>query len=416
MSTFVYRQGVLHAEACAVPDLVRQFGSPLYVYSKQALLSQFQRYQDALDDYDGLICYAVKANSNLGVLKVLAEAGAGFDIVSVGELERVLRAGGRPDRVVFSGVGKQRDEIARALAVGIHCFNVESYPELELINAVAQELKVQAPVSLRVNPNVDAGTHPYISTGLKANKFGVPVEEAEAFYRRANDLQHIDVVGVDCHIGSQLTDTAPLAEALDSLLALVDRLADSGIKLSHVDMGGGLGVSYQDDEQAPDIEAYIEFIKSRLAPRGLSLVLEPGRSIVADAGIFVTQVQLLKEGEEKNFAVVDGAMNDLLRPALYGAWQRVQPVAQTEGREVRTWDIVGPICETGDFLAKDRDLALHTGDLLAIMQAGAYGFVMASNYNTRPRAAEIMVDGAAVALVRRRETLDDLLALEQGML
>lgn len=416
MSTFVYRQGVLHAEACAVPDLVRQFGSPLYIYSKQALLSQFQRYQDALDDYSGLVCYAVKANSNLSVLKVLADAGAGFDIVSMGELERVLRAGGRPDRVVFSGVGKQRDEIERALAVGIHCFNVESYPELELINSVAQDMKVQAPVSLRVNPNVDAGTHPYISTGLKANKFGVPVEQAEAFYRQAHDLPHINVVGVDCHIGSQLTDTAPLVEALDSLLALVERLAESGISLRHVDMGGGLGVSYNDGEAAPDIEAYIEYIKSRLAPYGLSLVLEPGRSIVADAGIFVTQVQLLKEGEDKNFAVVDGAMNDLLRPALYGAWQRVQPVTQNTDGTAQTWDIVGPICETGDFLAKDRTLALQAGDLLAIMQAGAYGFVMASNYNTRPRVAEIMVDGDQVKLVRRRETLDDLLALEEGVL
>ncbi|MFC3851796.1 diaminopimelate decarboxylase [Salinispirillum marinum] len=418
MSAFVYRHGVLHAEACAVPDLVRQFGTPLYVYSKQALVEQYQRYQDALGDYDGHICYAVKANSNLRVLAVLAEAGAGFDIVSGGELERVLRAGGKADRIVFSGVGKQKDEIARALAVGIHCFNVESYPELELINAVASELRLVAPVSLRVNPNVDAGTHPYISTGLKANKFGVPIEQADAFYARAADLAHINVVGVDCHIGSQLTDIAPLAESLDSVLALVDRLAEQGIQLRHVDMGGGLGISYQDHETAPDIEGYIDFLKQRLASRGLALVLEPGRSIVGDAGIFVTEVALLKEGEEKNFAVVDGAMNDLLRPALYGAWQRVQPVVprtEPDAGELKHWDIVGPICETGDFLAKDRALNLQPKDLLAVMQSGAYGFVMASNYNTRPRAAEVMVDGDKVHLVRRRETLDDLLALEEGL-
>lgn len=414
MTHFLYENNALCAEQVPVADLVRQFGSPLYIYSQSTLEDNFRAYQSALGTHPGLICYAVKANANLGVLKVLANLGAGFDIVSVGELERVLAAGGEPARIVFSGVGKTPDEMARALEVGIHCFNVESLSELEQLNAVAEKAGVVAPVSLRVNPNVDAGTHPYISTGLKANKFGVPIEHAHTFYERAEALVHIKPIGVDCHIGSQLTDVSPLLESLDNVLNLVFELRERGIVLEHVDMGGGLGVSYEEGETPPDVAAYIDALKARLAPEGLALMLEPGRSIAADAGIFVTRVQVLKPGEEKNFAVVDGAMNDLLRPALYGAWQRVVPVRPTPGNP-SSWDIVGPVCESGDFLAKDRDLVLHEGDLLAVMQAGAYGFAMASNYNTRPRAAEVMVKDGQARLVRRRETLKDMLALERGL-
>ncbi len=414
MTFFLHHNNVLHAEDVSVRALASEFGTPLYVYSENALLGQFQAYQDALGGYAGKICYAVKANSNLGVLKALASQGAGFDIVSVGELERVLAAGGDPSLVVFSGVGKQPSEMARALEVGIHCFNVESLSELEELSRVATEQERVARVSLRVNPNVDAGTHPYISTGLKDNKFGVPIEDAEAFYSRAVELPGVEPVGVDCHIGSQLTDVAPLLEALDSVLALVRSLREQGIMLKHVDMGGGLGVSYEEGETAPDFQAYITRLKDRLAPEGLELILEPGRSIAADAGIFVTRVSALKTGEDKNFAVVDGAMNDLLRPSLYGAWQRVVPVNPTPGTP-RTWDVVGPVCESGDFLAKSRELVLAEGDLLAVMQAGAYGYVMASNYNTRPRPAEVMVSGDKARLVRRRETVADLLAHEQGL-
>lgn len=414
MTFFLHHNNVLHAEDVSVRELASEFGTPLYVYSENALLSQFQAYQDSLGGYAGKICYAVKANSNLGVLKTLASQGAGFDIVSGGELERVLAVGGDPAQVVFSGVGKQPSEMARALEVDIHCFNVESLSELEQLSQVAVEQGREARVSLRVNPNVDAGTHPYISTGLKDNKFGVPIEDAEAFYRRAVELPGVDPVGVDCHIGSQMTDVAPLLEALDSVLALVRSLREQGIMLKHVDMGGGLGVSYEEGETAPDIQAYITQLKDRLAPEGLELILEPGRSIAADAGIFVTRVSALKTGEDKNFAVVDGAMNDLLRPSLYGAWQRVVPVNPTPGTP-RTWDVVGPVCESGDFLAKSRELVLAEGDLLAVMQAGAYGYVMASNYNTRPRPAEVMVSGDKARLVRRRETVADLLAHEQGL-
>lgn len=414
MTHFLYQNNALSVEDVPVGELAEQFGTPLYVYSQRTLEENFQQYLAALGNHPGMICYAVKANANLGVLRVLADLGAGFDIVSVGELERVLAAGGAPERIVFSGVGKADDEMARALEVGIHCFNVESLTELEHLNALAQSADRVANVSLRVNPNVDAGTHPYISTGLKANKFGVPIEDADIFYRRANELAHIRPIGVDCHIGSQLTDVAPLLEALDSLLVLVTSLRDQGIVLQHIDMGGGLGVSYEEGETPPDVGAYIEVLKERLAPEGLGLILEPGRSIAADAGIFITRVNVLKPGEVKNFAIVDGAMNDLLRPSLYGAWQRVVPVNPRPGNP-SNWDIVGPVCESGDFLAQDRPLVLHEGDLLAVMQAGAYGFAMASNYNTRPRAAEVMVNGDRARLVRRRETLKDLLAQERGL-
>ena len=414
MTHFLYQQNALCAEDVPVHELAEQFGTPLYVYSQRTLEASFDQYQSALGNHSGMICYAVKANANLGVLRVLAELGAGFDIVSGGELERVLAAGGAAERIVFSGVGKTEAEMARALEVGIHCFNVESLSELEHLNTVAQAVDQVAQVSLRVNPNVDAGTHPYISTGLKANKFGVPIEDAHQFYQRADELAHIKPIGVDCHIGSQLTDVAPLLEALDSLLTLVASLREHGIVLQHVDMGGGLGVSYEEGETPPDVAAYIDVLKARLAPEGLGLILEPGRSIAADAGIFVTRVNVLKTGETKNFAIVDGAMNDLLRPSLYGAWQRVVPVRPRPGNP-SNWDIVGPVCESGDFLAQDRPLVLHEGDLLAVMQAGAYGFAMASNYNTRPRAAEVMVNGDKARLVRRRETLDDLLAQERGL-
>lgn len=413
MIPFLHENNRLFAEQVPVDTLAEQFGTPLYVYSRAALIHQYQRYQAAVSEQD-LVCYAVKANANLAVLRTLAAQGAGFDIVSVGELERVLEAGGDPERIVFSGVGKLPAEMARALEVGIHCFNVESLSELEHLQAVAAERDQVARVSLRVNPDVDARTHPYISTGLKANKFGVPIDDAEAFYQRARALSHIEPIGVDCHIGSQLTDIEPLLEALGSLLALVRRLRADGIVLQHVDMGGGLGVSYEEGEAAPDIESYIAAVKAELDSEGLHLVLEPGRSIVADAGLFLTRVTLLKTGEEKNFAVVDGAMNDLLRPSLYGAWQRVLPVQPRPGQPT-TWDVVGPVCETGDFLARDRELVLAEGDLVAIMQAGAYGFAMASNYNTRPRAAEVMVDGEQAMLIRRRETLDDLLAAERDL-
>lgn len=414
MTHFLYQQNALSAEGVPVSELAEQFGTPLYVYSQSTLEANFGQYQHALGNHPGMICYAVKANANLGVLRVLANMGAGFDIVSGGELERVLAAGGAPERIVFSGVGKTDAEMARALEVGIHCFNVESLSELEHLNAIAQAADQVAHVSLRVNPNVDAGTHPYISTGLKANKFGVPIEDAHRFYQRADELANIKPIGVDCHIGSQLTDVAPLLEALDSLLTLVASLRDQGIVLQHIDMGGGLGVSYEEGETPPDVAAYIEVLKGRLAPEGLGLILEPGRSIAADAGIFVTRVNVLKTGETKNFAIVDGAMNDLLRPSLYGAWQRVVPVRPRPGNP-SNWDIVGPVCESGDFLAQDRPLVLHEGDLLAVMQAGAYGFAMASNYNTRPRAAEVMVHGDKARLVRRRETLKDLLAQERGL-
>lgn len=403
-------------DGVAARALADEFGTPLYVYSADTLRQRWHAYEAALPAHAGLLCYAVKANSNLTLLRLLAKAGAGFDIVSVGELERVLRAGGDPERVVFSGVGKQTHELRRALEVGIHCFNVESASELDHLERVARELDTVARVSLRVNPDVDPRTHPYISTGLKTSKFGVAIEEARPLYRKMAASDYLDAIGVDCHIGSQLTDTQPLMEALDSVLALVDALRAEGVSLQHVDMGGGLGVSYEPDEKAPDIAAYVSRLVERLRPLGLKLILEPGRSVVADAGVFLTRVELLKTGSEPGFAVVDGAMNDLLRPALYGAWQAVVPEREADSTEAgRRWDIVGPVCETGDFLARDRSLDLREGDLLAVLQAGAYGAVMASNYNTRPRPAEVLVDGAEMRLVRRRETLEDVWAHEVGL-
>ncbi len=410
MEAFSYRDGQLFAEDVALPALAQRFGTPTYIYSRAHIEAQYRAYADALAGVPHLVCFAVKANSNLGVLNVLARLGAGFDIVSRGELERVLAAGGQPERIVFSGVGKTRDDMRRALEVGVHCFNVESIDELERLQQVAAELDVIAPVSLRVNPDVDAGTHPYISTGLKENKFGIAITDAEAVYARADELSNLEVIGVDCHIGSQLTSLSPFLDALDRLLVLVDRLAERGIHIRHLDLGGGLGVRYR-DEQPPLAGDYIQAVRKRVEGRELTLVFEPGRSIVANAGVLLTRVEYLKHTEHKDFAIVDAAMNDLIRPALYQAWMDVVPVQPREDQG-RPYDIVGPICETGDFLAKDRQLALAEGDLLAVRSAGAYGFVMSSNYNTRGRAAEVMVDGDQAFEVRRRESVQELYAGE----
>lgn len=410
MDAFNYRGGELFAEGVALSAIAERFGTPTYVYSRAHIEAQYRSYTDALQGVEHLVCFAVKANSNLGVLNLLARQGAGFDIVSGGELERVLAAGGRADRVVFSGVGKTREDMRRALEVGVHCFNVESADELERLQAVAAQMGKVAPVSLRVNPDVDAGTHPYISTGLKENKFGIAIADAESLYVRAAQLPNLEVVGVDCHIGSQLTTVEPFLDALDRLLDLVDRLAECGIHLRHLDLGGGVGVRYR-DEEPPQVADYIQAIRERVGDRELALVFEPGRYIVANAGVLLTRVEYLKHTEDKHFAIVDAAMNDLIRPALYQAWMGVSAVAPREG-EGRRYDVVGPICETGDFLAKDRELNLAEGDLLAVQSAGAYGFVMSSNYNTRGRCAEVLVDGDQAFEVRRRETVAQLFAGE----
>ncbi|SPO58139.1 Diaminopimelate decarboxylase [Pseudomonas sp. JV551A1] len=410
MNAFNYRDGELFAEGVGLSAIAERYGTPTYVYSRAHIEAQYRSYADALQGTEHLVCFAVKANSNLGVLNVLARLGAGFDIVSGGELERVLAAGGRADRVVFSGVGKTRDDMRRALEVGVHCFNVESTDELERLQVVAAEMGKVAPVSLRVNPDVDAGTHPYISTGLKENKFGIAIADAEAIYVRAAQLPNLEVVGVDCHIGSQLTTVEPFLDALDRLLVLVDRLAECGIHLRHLDLGGGVGVRYR-DEEPPLVADYIKAIRERVGDRDLALVFEPGRYIVANAGVLLTRVEYLKHTEHKDFAIIDAAMNDLIRPALYQAWMGVSAVKPRTG-EGRAYDLVGPICETGDFLAKDRVLNLAEGDLLAVQSAGAYGFVMSSNYNTRGRCAEILVDGDQAFEVRRRETIAELYAGE----
>ncbi len=410
MQAFHNRDGQLFAEGVALSAIAERFGTPTYVYSRAHIEAQYRAYADALAGMPHLVCFAVKANSNLGVLNVLARLGAGFDIVSRGELERVLAAGGEPGKIVFSGVGKTRDDMRRALEVGVHCFNVESVDELERLQLVAAELGKTASISLRVNPDVDAGTHPYISTGLKENKFGIDIEQAPAVYARAAELANLRIVGVDCHIGSQLTSLPPFLDALERLLALIDQLAAQGIQIQHLDLGGGLGVQYR-DEQPPLAGDYIAAVRERLKGRALALVFEPGRSIVANAGVLLTRVEYLKHTAHKDFAIVDAAMNDLIRPALYQAWMDVTPVQPRDG-EARQYDLVGPICETGDFLAKGRELVLAEGDLLAVRSAGAYGFVMSSNYNTRGRAAEVLVDGEQVFEVRRRETIEELYAGE----
>ncbi|MCE2596117.1 diaminopimelate decarboxylase [Motilimonas cestriensis] len=408
MDFFNYQEdGRLFAEDLAVEDVIKQSGTPAYIYSRATIERHWHAFDQAAGDHPHMICYAVKANSNLGVLNLMAKLGSGFDIVSVGELLRVLKAGGDPQKVVFSGVGKTELEIRTALEAGIYCFNVESEGELLRINEVAALMGKKAPVSIRVNPNIDAGTHPYISTGLKENKFGIDIEKASAIYQIASALENIEVKGVDCHIGSQLTEIEPFIEAIDKLLVLIDNLKSKGIEISHLDVGGGLGVPYN-GETPPQPAEYTKALKARLGDRKLKLLFEPGRAIMANAGILVSKVEFLKLTEHKNFAIVDAAMNDLIRPALYSAWQRIEPMNLHADRETRNYDVVGPICETGDFLGKDRDLAIAEGDYVVVRSAGAYGSTMASNYNSRCRPAEIMVDGDQAYLVRARETHEDL--------
>ncbi|HEB81419.1 MAG TPA: diaminopimelate decarboxylase [Gammaproteobacteria bacterium] len=411
MDYFTYKNGRLFAEDVDINAAIDEWGTPCYVYSRATLERHWKAFDAALGEQPHLVCYAVKANSNLAVLNVLAKLGSGFDIVSLGELERVLKAGGEAGKIVFSGVGKTRDEMRRALEAGIRCFNVESQAELVQLAAVAADMGVVAPVSLRVNPDVDAKTHPYISTGLKDNKFGIAIEDALDAYLDIAGSAHLKITGIDCHIGSQLTDVRPFVDALDRVLALVDRLAAEGIELQHLDLGGGLGIRYQ-DEHPPLPEEQMEALLGRLEGRDVEILVEPGRAIAGNAGILLTEVLYLKSNEEKNFAIVDAAMNDLMRPALYGAWQAIEPVVQGSKAEEKVYDVVGPICETGDFLGKERKLALSQGDRLAVRSAGAYGFTMSSNYNSRPRAAEIMVDGDRHQVVRQRETIEQLFAGE----
>ena len=410
MSVFNLKDGQLHVESVALSEIAARFGTPCFVYSRAALEAALDEYLDELVGLDALVCYAVKANSNLAVLNVFAWRGAGFDIVSIGELKRALAAGADAQKIVFSGVGKSAAEMAFALDAGILCFNVESAPELDRLNDVAGRLGKKAPISLRVNPNVDAKTHQYISTGLKENKFGVAYDDALNLYRHAAALPNLQVVGIDCHIGSQLLDPSPFAEALEKLLQLIDQLAACGIALHHIDLGGGLGIRYR-DEQAPSVSSYLQPLLHELKGRKLKILLEPGRRLVGNAGLLLSTIEYLKPGETKNFAIIDAAMNDLARVALYDAWHDIVPVAPRSA-DPKTWEIVGPICESGDFLGRGRELALAPGDLLAIMSAGAYGMAMSSNYNSRARAAEVMVDGAQAHLVRRRETVEELYANE----
>ena len=415
MDYFNYREnGQLFAEGCNLSELAAQHGTPLYVYSRATLERHWHAFDQAAGDVPHLICYAVKANGNLAILNLLARLGSGFDIVSGGELARVVAAGGDPSKVVFSGVAKSEAEMRYALEQQILCFNLESEAELERLNRVAAEMGQTARISVRVNPDIDAGTHPYISTGLKQNKFGVPIERAVALYHQAAQLPNIEIVGIDCHIGSQLTELEPFLEAMDRLLALIDRLAAEGIHIHHLDVGGGLGVNYS-DENPPHPEQYAAALKAKLVGRNLQLIFEPGRAIIANAGVLLTRVEYLKEGEERHFALVDAAMNDLIRPSLYGAWMNIIPADKSLQRPARRYDVVGPVCETGDFLGKDRELSLAQGDLLVVRSAGAYGFSMSSNYNARPRAAEVLVDGDAAHLVRQREPLADLWRLEQTL-
>ena len=410
MTAFSLNNGQLYAESVPLSGVAERFGTPCYLYSRAALEAAFDEFRQELDGIDSMICYAVKANSNIAVLNVFARLGAGFDIVSLGELKRVLAAGADPKKIVFSGVGKSAAEMAFALETGIYCFNVESAPELDRLNAVAGKLGKKAPISLRVNPNVDAKTHPYISTGLKENKFGVAYEDALTTYKKAAELPNLEVTGIDCHIGSQLLDPAPFAEALEKLLQLIDQLRVNGIELRHIDLGGGLGIRYKDEDE-PSVKSYLQPLLHELKGRGLKIMLEPGRRLVGNAGVLLTRVEYLKPGEAKNFAIIDAAMNDLARPALYDAWHDIVPVVPRTGA-TQDWEIVGPICESSDFLGHKRALNIEPGDVLAVMSAGAYGMAMSSNYNTRARAAEVMVDGAEVHLIRRRETIEELYALE----
>ena len=407
MDYFEYRDNQLFAEDVNLSDIARQHGTPTYVYSRATFERHWHAFDKAFGSQRHLICYAVKANSNIAILNVLARLGSGFDIVSIGELERVLKAGGEAGNIVFSGVGKKPSEIRRALEVGIRCFNVESQAELLVINEIAGEMGKVAPISLRVNPNVDAQTHPYISTGLKENKFGIAHDQALQVYQLADSLSNIAVHGIDCHIGSQLTQITPFVDALKRVLELVDKLKAHDIELQHLDLGGGLGIRYQ-DETPPEPAEQIAALLAELGNRDVEILIEPGRAIAGNAGVLLTEVLYLKHTDEKNFAIIDGAMNDLMRPALYGAWQEIVALEPRSG-DMKTYDLVGPVCETGDFLGKDRQLNLAAGDYLAVKSAGAYGFTMSSNYNTRPRAAEIMVDGANAHVIRQRESLEQLL-------
>jgi len=407
MDYFNYRNDELFAEDVPVAEIVEQYGTPSYVYSRATLERHWRAFDSAFGEHPHLICYAVKANSNIALLNLLARLGSGFDIVSLGELSRVIAAGGAPDKIVFSGVGKREDEIIAALKIGIRCFNIEVAGELDRIDRLAGQLGVIAPVSFRVNPDVNANTHPYISTGLKENKFGIAFEQALSEYRRAARMPNIRIIGIDCHIGSQLTETRPFLDALERILALVADLKAAGIALHHLDLGGGLGIRYK-DEQPPEPADYIQAVLDRLGNTDFEILLEPGRAIVGNAGILVTRVEYLKATDHKNFAIVDAAMNDLVRPSLYSAWQNIIPVKQVSPADEQTWDIVGPVCETGDFLGKARSLRLRENDLLAIRSSGAYGFSMSSNYNSRPRAAEVLVDGGQTHLIRERESIEQL--------
>ena len=412
MDYFQYRGNQLYAEGVDVESIVKQFSTPTYIYSRATLERHWNAFDKAFGDRPHLICYAVKANSNIAVLNVLARLGSGFDIVSVGELERVLTAGGQPDKIVFSGVGKRHDEIRRCLEVGIRCFNVEVADELDRINSIATELGMVANISIRVNPDVDAQTHPYISTGLKENKFGLDIETAFAQYQRAKQLKNLNVVGLDCHIGSQLTEITPFVDALDRVLGLLQRLEDIGIKIEHLDLGGGLGIRYR-DEQPVLPEDYVKALYQRLGDLPYEIILEPGRAIAGNAGILVTKVEYIKPTTDKQFAIIDAAMNDLMRPALYQAWQEIIPVQLGSKAAAVVYDIVGPVCETGDFLGKDRELAIVEGDLLAVRSSGAYGFTMSSNYNSRPSVAEVMIDGDQQHLIGKRQSIESLWQNEQ---
>ncbi len=411
MNPFSYKNGEFFAEDVPFSDISRQFGTPTYVYSKQALVNAFQAFSAGLSDVDHLVCFAVKANPTLAILNIFAKLGAGFDIVSGGELARVIAAGGDPSKVVFSGVGKTSTEMRRALEAGIFCFNVESSSELERLNTVAGNTGKKAPISLRINPDVDAKTHPYISTGLKNNKFGVAYEEALSLYKHAASLPNLSIQGIDCHIGSQLTDLSPFMDAMDRILLLVDELESIGINIHHIDAGGGIGIRYS-DETPPDFTDYAEAMKKKMAKRNIKLVFEPGRALVGNAGALLTQVEYLKLGEDKNFAIVDAAMNDLMRPALYDAYHDIVAVKRKD-KPSKLYEVVGPVCESGDFLGHDRDLSLDEGDLVVILSAGAYGMSMSSNYNTRPKAAEIMVDKNQCHIIRHRESIESLFALEK---
>lgn len=412
MDHFLYRNEELYAEDIPLSFVAKEIGSPTYVYSKATLERHWRAFKDALGDYPHLLCYAVKANSNVAVLDIFSQLSSGFDIVSMGELERCLIAKADPQGIVFSGVGKTAMEIERALDVGIYCFNVESEAELERIQNVAKLINKVAPVSLRINPNIDAKTHPYISTGLRENKFGIEAEQAIPLFQKAKQMSHIDVIGIDCHIGSQLTEIEPFVSALQQILHIVDQLKEFGIVLSHINLGGGLGVRYN-NEEPPHPKQYVQAILPLLADRNLRLILEPGRAIAANAGILLTKIEYIKNNSDKNFAIVDAAMNDLLRPALYDAWHEIVPIHKRESNESKYYDVVGPICETGDFIAKQRQLSVQAGDLLAVRGAGAYGIGMSSNYNSRPRPAEVLVDGNQMFLIRVRETIQEMFSNER---